>query len=250
MNYWTRIARSALGLILFFALWEGLCRFGFFNIALVPPPSHIPSVWWEEIKSGQWWSTLICSLHHFSIGLISGTILGILFGIWVALSPSFRAWQEWIVRLLRPVPPPAWIPFAIIWFGVSSAAAAFMIGIGVFWLNYFATLSAVSSIERNYFELAEVYGHKKFWARLSKIILPGAAPGILSGMRSGIGQGWMLVVAAELFGIPGVGQRMMEASGLLATDVVIVYMCTIALVYSLMDWTFVLIERRILRWQE
>jgi NitT/TauT family transport system permease protein len=240
---------SALGLIAFLLFWEGVWQAGALNLALVPPPSHLPDVFFQEIGSGIWGAMLLSSLCHYLTGVVAGSFMGIAMAVWVGVSPRFRAFQEWVVRLLRPVPPLAWIPFAIIWFGVTTQAAAFMIAIGVFWLNYFATLSAVMAVDRDFLELAEAYGHRKFSAKLRKIILPGAAPGILGGIRSGLGQGWMLVVAAELFGVPGVGQRMMEAAGLLATDVVVVYMFTIAAVYSLTDWIYMRVESRVLLWQ-
>ncbi len=75
-------------------------------------------------------------------------MLGVGLGIAAGLCTGFRAAQEWIVRLLRPVPPIAWIPFAIVWFGVTTWAAVFMIAVGVFWLDYFATLSAVMAVEK------------------------------------------------------------------------------------------------------
>ncbi len=249
MSRKTRIALSAFGLFSLLAVWEALFHVGWLNAALVPAPSQLPEVFWNEVRTGIWWKMLFSSLKHYVLGVVIGTMLGISFGIGSALSSGFRAYQEWIVRLLRPVPPIAWIPFAIIWFGVTTEAAAFMIAIGVFWLNYFATVSAVMAVDKDYLELADAYGHKNFWPKLKKIILPASAPGVMSGIRSGIGQGWMLVVAAELFGIQGVGQRMMEAAGLLATDVVVVYMFTIALVYSLTDWVFMNAENFILRWQ-
>ncbi len=84
---------------------------------------------------------------------------------------------------------------------------------------------------------------------MRKVILPGAAPGILSGLRAGLGQGWMTVVAAELFGIEGIGQRMMEASGLLTTEIVVLYMFSIALLYGISDYVFVRIQQKILAWQ-
>ncbi len=245
----TRYFYSTIGLISFLGLWEIACRAHWLNVALIPAPSHIPAVFISEIKSGQWITALGSSLQHYIIGVIVGAVIGIAFGLLVALSATFEALQEWTARLLRPIPPIAWIPFAIVWFGITHTAAAFMIAIGVFWINYFATLSAVRSVDPAYFELAIAYRHTSFFDKLFRIVLPAASPGILSGIRSGFGQGWILVVAAELFGIAGMGQRMMEAAGLLATDIVIVYMFTIALVYSLTDWIFVLIENRILRWQ-
>ena len=79
-------------------------------------------------------------------------------------------------------------------------------------------------------------------------MLPGASPGLLAGLRTGLGQGWMAVVAAELFGVAGVGQRMSDAAGLLATDVLVVYMLTIALLYAISDAAFVWLSRRLLAW--
>ena len=140
-----------------------------------------------------------------------------------------------IIEATRPIPPLAWIPFALIWFGATETAAAFVIAIGVFWGNYFATIAAVAAIDPGLYELAAAFGRRGLGPRLAAIVLPGAAPGMLSGLRTGLGQGWMAVVAAELFGIPGIGQRMSEAAGLLATNVLVLYMLTIALLYAASD---------------
>ncbi len=133
-----------------------------------------------------------------------------------------------MVRLLRPIPGLAWVPFAIIWFGVSTPAAVFIVAVGVFWICYFATLGAVRAVDRDLLEVADAYGFRSPIAKLVKIVLPAAAPGILSGLRTALGQAWMAVVAAEIFGVMGLGQRMMQASSLLATDIVVVYMITMA----------------------
>jgi NitT/TauT family transport system permease protein len=173
----------------------------------------------------------------------------VILGVAVALSPRVEASQAWLARVLRPIPPIAWIPFAIIWFGISEAGAAFIISIGIFWINYFTAMSAVQAVDKDLIEVVRAFGHRSLPALLRKVILPGAAPGILSGLRAGLGQGWMTVVAAELFGIQGIGQRMIEASGLLATDVVVLYMFSIALLYGISDYFFVLMQRRVLAWQ-
>ncbi|MBP0575350.1 ABC transporter permease subunit, partial [Mycobacterium tuberculosis] len=82
------------------------------------------------------------------------------------------------------------------------------------------------------------FGFRSGWARLVKVILPAATPGLLTGIRTALGQAWMAVVAAEIFGVAGLGQRMMQASSLLATDVVVIYMLTLALLYGLVDTVF------------
>lgn len=237
------------GLAAFLLIWEAVAASGLIASALLSPPSSLPATLLSEIELGFWHRMVFASLSHYLIGLFVGTALGVIAGIAVALFPRLDAAQSWLARVLRPIPPLAWIPFAIIWFGVSETAAAFIIAIGIFWINYFTANAAVRAVDPDLIELAVSFGHGSLIRRLRKVILPAAAPGLLSGMRAGLGQGWMTVVAAELFGITGIGQRMMEAAGLLATEVVIVYMLTIALLYGLSDMAFVAVQNRMLRWQ-
>jgi len=151
--------------------------------------------------------------------------------------------------VLRPIPGLAWIPFAILWFGIDPAAAIFIISTGVFWICYFAALGSVHSVDRDLIEVADAFGFRRTDQKLIKIILPAATPGILVGLRTAIGQAWMAVVASEIFGVPGLGQRMMQASNLLASDIVVIYMATMALLYGLIDSIFVTLQSWLLRWK-
>jgi ABC-type nitrate/sulfonate/bicarbonate transport system permease component len=244
-----RSLSGAAGLVVFLAGWEITARSGIVPSSLLPAPLGVPATLMSEISLGQWHKMVLASLQHYLIGLLIGSVLGVVVGMAVALFPRVDAAQAWVARLLRPIPPLAWIPFAIIWFGISETAAAFIISIGIFWINYFTANAAVRAVDPDLLELARSFGHRSLPAQLRKVIIPAAMPGILSGLRAGLGQGWMTVVAAELFGITGIGQRMMEAAGLLATEVVIVYMLTIALLYGVSDMLFVALQNRLLRWQ-
>ncbi|NNE86227.1 MAG: ABC transporter permease [Alphaproteobacteria bacterium] len=246
----SRTLASATGLIVFLLIWEAIARSGVVAPTLLPAPSVLPGALISEVSLGFWHAMVLASMEHYLIGLFLGSLLGIACGMAVALFPRVDATQAWLARVLRPIPPLAWIPFAIIWFGVSQSAAAFIISIGIFWINYFAALTAVEAVDKELIELSNAFGHRSFFARLVKVILPGAAPGILGGFRAGLGMGWMTVVAAELFGITGIGSRMMEAAGLLATEVVIVYMLTIAFLYAVSDTVFVRVRDRLLQWQQ
>lgn len=246
----TRYTLSATGLVGFLLLWEGIAQSGWIQTHLLPPPSTLPETLSSEVELGIWQAMVWASLRHYSIGFILGSVLGVSLGVCVALFPKVEASQAWLARVFRPIPPLAWIPFAIIWFGITETAAAFIISIGIFWINYFTSMAAVQAVDKDLIEVARAFGHRSFIALLRKVILPGAAPGILSGLRAGLGQGWMTVVAAELFGIAGIGQRMIEASGLLASEVVILYMFSIALLYGVSDYVFVRIQSKILEWQQ
>lgn len=238
-----------VGLVAFFVLWEAVVRAGLVQRNLLPVPSDVPRTWAGEIQGGYWGAAVLSSLSHYATGLLLGSGMGVALGAWCGLSPRLEALQSWVVRVLRPIPGLAWVPFAIIWFGITPAAATFIIAVSVFWINYFAAWGAVQSVDKDLIEVADAFGHGGFFDRLTKVVLPGATPGILSGLRTGLGQAWMAVVAAELFGIPGVGARMMQAASLLATDIVLVYMLTMALLYGITDAVFVLIRGRLLQWQ-
>ena len=239
----------ALGVIALFGLWEAAGRLGLMPRTLLPLPSSIPATFVSEVRGGYWLTSVWASLGHYTAGLVIGSCLGIVLGVLVGLSRRAEAAQAWVVRILRPIPGLAWIPFAIVWFGITPAAATFVIGSSVFWINYFAAWSAVQLVDRDLVEVASAFGHGSFRGRLVKVILPAATPGILNGLRTGLGQGWMAVVAAELFGIPGVGGRMMQAASLLATDIVVVCMLTMALLYGVTDIAFIAMRRRLLAWQ-
>ena len=246
----SRRLASATGLVVFLLIWEAIAWSGIVAPTLLPAPSALPGALISEVSLGFWHTMVLASLEHYLIGLFLGSVLGIACGMAVALFPRVDATQAWLARVLRPIPPLAWIPFAIICFGLTQSAAAFIISIGIFWINYFDAISAVESVDKELIELSNAFGHRSFFARLIKVILPGAAPGILGGVRAGLGMGWMTVVAAELFGIVGIGSRMNEAAGLLATEVVIVYMLTIAFLYAVSDIIFVKFRDRLLLWQQ
>jgi sulfonate transport system permease protein len=238
-----------LGLLAFFGIWEALPRLDLVNPAFLPPPSALPAALMREVSSGQWASAVGSSLGHYAIGLALGVGAGILVGTLTGLFGLAESLTAWVVRVLRPVPGLAWVPFAIIWFGVSRGAAIFIIAVGVFWIVYFATHGAMRAVDRDLVELAEAFGFRSAWERLVKVMAPAAVPGVLVGVRTSIGQAWMAVVAAEIFGVAGLGQRMMQASTLLATDIVVVYMLTMALLYGVLDAGFVALQHRLLRWR-
>jgi NitT/TauT family transport system permease protein len=225
-------------------------RLGLISADVLPPPSALPSAFYREVASGVWSTALAASLIHYAEGLLFGCGLGVAFGVATGLWRGMEAMLSWVVRMLRPIPGIAWIPFAILWFGIEPAAAIFIISIGVFWISYFAALSAVRAVDRELIEVADAFGFRRADQKLVKVILPAAAPGILGGLRTAIGQAWMAVVAAEIFGVFGLGNRMMQASNLLASDIVVVYMATMAALYGVIDTAFVAAQNRLLRWKQ
>ncbi|MDG6093560.1 ABC transporter permease [Acetobacter sp. AN02] len=244
-----RLGLSLSGLIVLFALWQAAVKSRLVPPGILPAPSELWPAWMAEISGGFWQQSILDSLSHYATGLLAGSVLGTSAGLVCGSVPVIDAASGGIVRMLRPIPGLAWVPFAILWFGLNNAGATFVIAISVFWINFYAAWGAVKAVDRDLYEVAAAFGHRGFFSRLSCVTLPAAMPGLLAGLRTGLGQGWMSVVAAELFGVPGIGARMMQASSLLATDVVVVYMLTMAALYALTDFLFGLVRDRLLRWQ-
>ena len=240
---------SALGLLAFVLVWELVPKLSLVSQTLLPAPSDLPAAFMREFRSGIWFEMVLLSLDHYLIGFVWGSGLGVIFGVLTGMYLNIEWALAWVVRLLRPIPNLAWAPFAIIWFGVDQAAAVFIISIGVFWIVFFAAQGAIRGVDRELIELAEAFGFRSGPERLAKVLLPAATPGILVGLRTALGQAWMAVVAAELSGVSGLGSRMMQASSLLATDIVVVYMLTMAVLYGFMDAGFVFAQSRLMRWK-
>lgn len=243
------LALAALGLAAFLLFWEALPYFGIVPASFLPPPSALPDALMREIRAGVWFQSLTLSLRHYLMGLAIGGFLGITLGVLTGIFRPLEDTLSWVVRILRPIPGLAWVPFAILWFGVNPSGAVFIIAIGVLWITYFAALGAVQAVDRDLLELADAFEFRWWFQKLYKVILPASAPGILAGLRTALGQAWMAVVAAEIFGVPGLGSRMMQASNLLASDIVVVYMATMALLYGIIDAIFVGFQNWLLRWK-
>lgn len=244
-----RYLLSAIGFAIFLAIWEVIPIFEPSAQALLPVPSQLPKAFLSELKNGEWLTCVGESLSHYLIGLLIGVLSGIGLGVLTGMYKTIEAALAWIVRTLRPIPGLAWIPFAILWFGVEQGAAIFIISIGVFWIVFFAAQAAIRNVDRDLIEVAEAFGFTSGWEKLVKVLFPASLTGIMVGVRTALGQAWMAVVAAELFGVAGLGQRMNQAASLLATDIVVVYMLTMAALYGLVDTCFLLLQSRILSWK-
>jgi NitT/TauT family transport system permease protein len=245
----TRIVYGVAGVVLFVLLWKAAGVFAWVRPGTLPDPFLLPDAFLQEWQSDRLLPAVGSSLIHYFWGLGLGTLFGILVGMAAATVHRFDMLQAYLARILRPIPPLAWVVFAIAWFKVSHAGAAFVIAIGVFWVNYFATYSAVRNIDPRFYELARSFGQGGYWRRARSITLPAIAPGTLAGVRTGIGQAWMTLIAAELLGVPGMGQEMNAAAGVGAYEAVVIYMLAISLVYALCDLVYGLIERRVLAWR-
>ncbi|TMV83800.1 ABC transporter permease, partial [Thioclava sp. BHET1] len=151
-----------LGLVAFVALWKAAVTLDWAPPGTLPDPALIPGAFLSELKSGRLLPAVGQSLIHYVWGLGMGSLLGFAVGFAAATNAIFEGLQGWLARILRPIPPLAWVVFAIAWFKVSHAGAAFVIAIGVFWVNYFATYAAVKNVDPRFRELARSFGQEAY----------------------------------------------------------------------------------------
>lgn len=242
-------ATPAVSVAVFLLMWGLASHSGLFPRVMLPSPLDVARAAVLEVASATIFFSLAESLKHYALGLAWGSSLGVALGLLVGWYKMAEALAEPLIRILRPIPPLAWIPFAILWMGITHAAAAFLIGLQAFWICLLNTYSGVKSTDRGMIEVVMCFGEKRGLGVLRRVVLPSSLPYILSGVRISLGQGWLTVIAAELFGIPGVGQRLIEAGMNLAMDVVVVYMGVIGGMYYLIDKAYKAVEDKLLSWR-
>ncbi|MBP1985704.1 ABC transporter permease [Halolamina salifodinae] len=242
-----RLARGALGVVAFLLVWEVA---SWFNPAYVlPSPRAVAEVFVVELRSGAMLTALTASVTHWLPGTVVGTTLGIALGVTMAYSDLADDVATPLVRVLRPVPPLALIGFAIAWIGLNHAGAAFIIAAGAFWINYYAAYGGVDGVPEEFLDVAKSLGVDTDLGLVRKVVLPSALPEIITGIRTGIGRCWMLIIAAELMGVPGVGRELYTASQNLSVDAVLAYILLMSLVYLVLDTGVKSVQNRVLAWQ-
>ena len=217
--------------------------------ALLPPPQEVLKAAWELGRSGELWVHLRDSLKREFVAFLWATIsspIGIAMGWWKAVEEQVDP----LVEVLRPVPPLAWIPLSILWFGVGDVQNQFIIFLGCFFPILLNTISGVKGVEPNLVRAARCLGASEM-SILWRVVLRAALPQIVTGIRIGLGVGWMALVAAELVGAnSGLGFLINDARTVLRTDYVIVGMATIGLVGLVIDRVIRSVVARLMPWSQ
>lgn len=191
------------------------------------------------------------SLLRVSTGFLLALALAIPAGIICGWSRLLREMVTPVIETLRPIPPLAWIPLAILWFGIGLSSASFIIFLGCFFPILLSTMSGVLSVDPVLVSAARTLGASRRQIFL-KVLMPGSMPSIYTGLRIGLGIGWMTLVAAEFTGVKsgyGLGYMIMTARDIQRPDLVIAGMALIGLTGFLLDAVLRLLEYRALRWR-
>lgn len=225
--------------------WAGLIRPN-----LLPPPVAVVATVFDLARRGQLWGhveiTLLRVLFGFAIGTAAATVCGALTGY----SPLWRRLLDPTFQGLRSIPSIAWVPLFVLWLGIFEAAKVTLIAVGVFFPVYLNLMAGIEGVDRRLVEVGRVYRFSS-WRLVSRILIPATLPAYITGLRSGLGLGWMFVVAAEIMGASqGIGFLLIDGEQTGRPATIIAAILLFAVLGKLTDLALSLAGRRALAWQD
>ncbi|WP_454916430.1 aliphatic sulfonate ABC transporter permease SsuC [Xanthobacter sediminis] len=229
-------------------LWQASASLGFLSSRVLPAPSAVALAFWRTLADGSLLTNIWVSTARALIGLAIGGGIGFALGVANAVWRPAETALDSTLQMLRNVPHLAIIPLVILWFGIDEEAKIFLVAIGVAFPIYLNTFHGIRTVDRGLIEMARVYGLSPV-ALFFRIILPGALPSILVGLRYALGIMWLtLIVAETISSTSGIGYMTMNAREFLQTDVVVLGVIAYALLGKLADSLTRAIEHRALAW--
>ena len=228
-------ALPALVIAVFIALWVVVWEAGVFHRSAFPSPAAVARGFGVEVASGRLFNDTVTSLYRVTCGFLLAVVSGIPTGVWMGQMLSARLAFLPVTNFFRNLSPLAWMPFAILWFGVGDAASIFLIFLSVFFPLVLATMAAVGTIPLVYFHVADNYGLRRV-EKLTRVTLPAIMPHVITTLRVTAGVAWLVDVAAEMIaGRDGLGFAVMDARNGLRTDLLVVEMIVIGIIGVLID---------------
>ncbi|MGH2361072.1 MAG: ABC transporter permease [bacterium] len=230
--------------------WELGVRFGWIDGRLFPPPTEIAKAIVVMAQLGLLWADIRASVVRVTVGFLIASLVAIGMAVLLARWKRLAFYLMPVVEMVRPISVIAWIPIAILWFGLGDRPAWFIIFLGSFFPIFTNTYVGVRSVETVHINVARCLGAGRLLF-LREVLLPSALPYILTGMRVGLGVGWMCVIAAELIAAQsGLGYMIQLGRVMLETEKVIAGMIVIGVIGYVMNQTMVWFERKLTPWRE
>jgi len=235
------------------ALWETVSRWVLPQLdpqfaTLMPAPSSVLRAGFDLAVDGVLFKHLLASLKRTVVACSLAAAIAIPLGIAMGWSPAVYEQLDPVIEMVRPVPPLAWIPLSILWFGIGDTQNQFIIFLGAFFPMLVNTMAGVRAIQPNLIRAARCLGASER-AVLTRVVFPAALPHIFTGIRVGVGVGWMALVAAELVGAAsGLGFLINDARNFLRTDIVVMGMASIGITGLVMDRMLRVVSRLVMPW--
>ena len=229
-------------------LWVIMDKQGRLNPVIMPSPGKVWGTLISLLQKGTLLQSLLVSLGRVLKGYLLASALGIVLGILIGLSRHLDRITSLLVQIIKPIPPIAWIPLVILWFGIGESGKVFLIFLGGFFIVLINVTDGIRQTDEKLIEVSRAM-ETPFLKHIFLVMIPSAAPNIFTGLRTGLSSCWMCVVAAELVSsTTGLGYLIMNARQFGQTDKVIIGMLTIGLVGKIMDSLLRLVEKLAIRW--
>ncbi|GBU17433.1 Putative aliphatic sulfonates transport permease protein SsuC [Methylobacterium jeotgali] len=250
---WGAGGRLALGLLLPVLLavgWELAVRGGYAQGRLLPPPSRIGAALWSLAATGELWTHVSATLLRVGLGFAFGSVAGIAMGALTGTLPRLRDLVDPSLQALRAVPSLAWVPLFILWLGILETPKVTLIAVGVFFPVYVGVAGAIASVDRKLVEVGRIFRLSRT-AMARRILLPAVLPATLVALRTGLGLGFLFVVAAELMGASeGLGYLLVDGQQFSKPDQILAAIIAFALLGKLADAGLVALTRPLTAWQD
>ena len=228
-----------LGVVSFISLcllWWGLVEFFNINEKVFPGPLIVFQAFWVLLLDGSLLKHTVASLYRVTVGFYLAAALGIPLGIFIGRVMLARNLLNPIIQFLKPISPLAWIPLAMLWFGIGDKPAIFLIFLACFFPLIVSTTIAVVSINKVYFQVASNFNFNHI-ENLSKVIVPAIIPDLVTALRLTVSIAWLVVVAAEMIAVQsGLGFLILDSRNALRMDYVMVGMIVIGMIGLLLDF--------------
>lgn len=231
-----RYLHAAISFASVVVLWDLVTRFSGWSAQVFPSPWIVVLAFYDLLMDGTLLQHSVASLFRVTVGFYLAAILGIPLGIFLGRLTLVKNLVNPLVQFLRPISPLAWIPLAMLWFGIGDQPAIFLIFLASFFPLVVSTTVAVDHINPMYFQVGANFAFSR-WEIITKVVLPAILPAVVTALRLTIAIAWLVVVAAEMIAVQsGLGYLILDSRNALRMDYVMVGMVAIGIIGLLLDF--------------
>lgn len=229
-------------------LWDVTTRYGWFETTILPSPGAVFVTFVRLVRTGELIGDAAISLWRVFVGFLVASVLGIALGLLTGASPRFRQYGAPLLEMLRPIPPVAFVPIAVLWFGIGNRPAFFLVAFGAFFPIFTNALAGISSVSPIHRDAARCLGAGRR-LMLTDVVLPASLPYLVAGLKTGLGTAWFCVIVAELVGAQsGLGYMIQLSRLTLQSEKVLCGMVAIGLLGYAMNRGMTWLNRKAVPW--
>lgn len=236
--------------VILLIVWEIASKSRWVAPNLLPAPSTVLATINDLAKSGDLWKHIGITAYRVAIGFVIGVAIATVLGAITGYSKILHDLVDPLLQSLRSIPSLAWVPLFLLWMGIQETPRIALIAVGVFFPVYLSLMSGIRSVDRKLVEVGKIYRLSAFQL-IKRVFLPATIPDYIVGLRSGLGLGWMFVVAAELTGASqGLGYLLVDGQTTGRPELTIASILLFAILGKLTDGAIALSSKKLLHWRD